>query len=136
MVDTTIRIGLEIDGSQAIKEFENVTTATEGVLAKMKEIRSESDSMMPDSNSFYNQSEASVRNSFSRIDAINKQIDNTPIFSEHQLENLYAEREMLRRGIEATVKEMQQFASSSTEFIHSFSSKKGKCAKQNRYHYD
>ena len=123
MVDTTIRIGLEIDGSQAIKEFENVTTATEGVLAKMKEIRSESDSMMPDSNSFYNQSEASVRNSFSRIDAINKQIDNTPIFSEHQLENLYAEREMLRRGIEATVKEMQQFASSSTEFIHSFSSR-------------
>ena len=125
MVDTTIRIGLEIDGSQAIKEFENVTTATEGVLANMKKIRSESDSMMPDSDSFYNQSEASVRNSFSRIDAINKQIDNTPIFSEHQLENLYAEREMLRRGIEATVKEMQQFASSSTEFIHSFSSKKG-----------
>ena len=125
MVDTTIRIGLEVDGSQAIKEFENVTTATEGIIANMKKIRSESDSMMPDSDSFYNQSEASVRNSFSRIDAINKQIDNTPIFSEHQLENLYAEREMLRRGIEATVKEMQQFASSSTEFIHSFSSKKG-----------
>ena len=125
MVDTTIRIGLEVDGSQAVKEFENVTAASDSVLASMKKIRSESEAIMPETQGFFDQSETSVKNSFDRINAINKQIDSTPVFSEHQLENLYAEREMLRRGIEATIKEMQQFASSSVEFVRSFSSKKG-----------
>jgi len=125
MVDTTIKIGLEIDGSQAVREFENVATASDAVLENMKKIRSESGVIMPGSDSFFDQSQASVERSFNRINAINRQIDTTPIFSTHQLSNLYAEREMLRRGIEATVKEMQQFASASVDFIHSFSSKKG-----------
>ena len=38
MVDTTIRIGLEVDGSQAIKEFENVTAASDAVLTNIKKI--------------------------------------------------------------------------------------------------
>ena len=125
MVDTTIRIGLDIDGSQAIKEFENITSASKGVIENIKQIRSEASDMTPGTDEFFYEGEKSVINSFNRINEINKQIDDTPVFSEHQLENLYAEREMLRRGIETTISEMRQFARASVGFVQSFNSKKG-----------
>lgn len=124
MVDTTIRIALDVDGSSAIKEFSSIKDASKGVLDNIKQIQNSAGEMISGSDEFFSQGKDSIVNSFSRINKINQEIDSSPIFSEKQLSDLYAEREMLRRGIEATINEMRSFVTASSTLMSSVGGKK------------
>ena len=119
MVDETIKFSIEIDGSQPIREFSNITQAGQSVVDAIDKIQKSTADVIPGTDTFFQESRDAVYNSTNRINQINKTIGSSPFFSEKQLSDLYKERDLLVRGIEATYKDVLSFSKATSSFVSS-----------------
>ena len=130
-MDNTITLNFEINGQQAVQTFDNVKKASESVLHTVNEIKNAATDMLPESEltSFMEGAETTIQNTFTRIRAIDKQRE-SPTLSNYKLESLNAERELLRRSIEATMQDLNDFTKLSSEITKAVGGKgKGRASK-------
>lgn len=112
-MDEVIRFQIEVDGTQPIKEFSNINEASKTVVESIDQIQKKTNDILPGTDTFFQESKNTIYNSANRINEINRTISTSPFFSEKQLSDLYKERDLLVRGIEATYKDVLSFSKAS-----------------------